>query len=241
MSNGPRPDGIILDLDDTLYAERSYFESGVVALAGWLTGTGGAGSDEWLDRLRADIARSGRAGMIDRIAVPNIAVHNGDGNGDDLATWRLSLLHVYRTHRPQLAPFDDVRPFLGRARAAGCRVALLTDGKSCVQRRKIRGLGLEAAFDAIVCTDDIDAPKPSPHGFRVAARLLGLAPKQCVYIADDARKDFIGPRGINMATIQIRRPLPWPLAGEAPGLEAEAERQVVSLDEAARILFGERA
>ncbi len=231
MIDGQRPDGIILDLDDTLYAERSYFESGVVALAGWLTGTGGAGSDEWLDRLRTDIARSGRAGMIDRIAVPD---------GGDPAGWRLSLLHVYRTHRPQLAPFDDVCPFLERARTAGCRVGLLTDGKSCVQRRKIRGLGLEAAFDAIVCTDDIDAPKPSPHGFHVAARLLGLAPKQCVYIADDARKDFIGPRSINMATIQIRRPLPWPLAGEAPGLEAEADRQVVSLDEAARILFGER-
>ena len=48
-------------------------------------------------------------------------------------------------------------------------LGLVTDGKSCVQWRKLRALGLEARLDALVVTDDLDTPKPSPEPFRVAA------------------------------------------------------------------------
>jgi putative hydrolase of the HAD superfamily len=217
------PKGILLDLDDTLYPERSYFDSGVRAVANWL------GGGDWEDRLRDDISRHGRSGVLDRIPVPR---------GMSETAWRAALLLTYRNHRPEVAFFDDVVPFMAQCRVHYCKLALVTDGKSAAQWRKLTALGLADMLDAIVCSDDIDSAKPAARPFEAACALIGLQPADCIYLADDASKDFIGPRGLGMDTLQIVRGLPYPLAKSAPGPEAEARRCANSLDEAARLLFG---
>jgi len=223
------PRAVVFDLDDTLYAEWSYFESGLGAVADFLAGPDSGRRAAWRERLHAEVAEHGRAGVFQRIPPPS-----GRNEG-----WIATLLQVYRAHRPTIATFPDVAPFLMRARRDGIRLGLVTDGKSLVQRRKIEALDLTSRLDAIVCTDDVDAPKPSVEPFLVAAALLGVTPEVCVYLADDASKDFIGPRRLGMGTIHLRRPLPRAVAKAAPGPEAEAERQVTTLAEAAELIFGE--
>lgn len=219
------PQGILLDLDDTLYPERNYFESGVRAVADWL------GGGEWPARLVDDVARHGRAGVLDRIPLPP---------GQSEGSWRAALLMVYRTHTPVLTPFDDMAPFIAACRAHGCRLGLVTDGKSAVQWRKLRALGLDTLLDAIICSDDIDSAKPATRPFEAACGLLGTAPANTIYLADDASKDFIGPHRLGMDSMQISRNLPYPLAKPAPAPEAEARRRATGLLDAARQLFGER-
>jgi putative hydrolase of the HAD superfamily len=222
--------GILLDLDDTLYPERAYFESGLAAVGDWLAGADSADQGAWRRRLSADVERNGRSGVLDRIARPPGQSQNG---------WRAALLQIYRTHKPKLAAFADVDGFIEYARREGCKLGLVTDGKSCVQWRKLTSLGLDHRLDAVICSDDIDAAKPALEPFLAAAALLGLEPKACAYLADDAAKDFIGPNQLGMTTVQIRRDLPFPLAGPAPNDAAKAAAQVTSLTEAAELLFGE--
>ena len=223
------PRAVIFDLDDTLFAEWSYFESGIGAVADFVAGPDGGRRTAWRERLRADVAQNGRAGVFQRIPLPPGRSEGG---------WIATLLHVYRCHRPTIATFPDVAPFLQRARREGIRLGLVTDGKSLVQQRKVEALDLPRRLDAIVCTDDIDAPKPSVDSFLAVAALLGVGPEVCVYVADDASKDFIGPRRLGMGTIHLRRPLPRAIAKTAPSPDAEAERLVTSLAEATELVFG---
>ena len=115
---------------------------------------------------------------------------------------------------------------------------MVTDGKSCAQRRKIEALGLAGKLDAVICSDDIDAPKPGVESFVAAAALMGAAVQACLYIGDDPSKDFIGPRRLGMETIRLRRPLPHPIAHAAPDPGAEARYCVTSLAEAGDLIFG---
>jgi putative hydrolase of the HAD superfamily len=220
---------VLLDLDDTLYPERSYFESGLAAVAAWVAAREGADDGAWRERLARDVAAHGRDGVLDRVEPPP---------GRTREQWRAALLHVYRTHAPRLVPFGDVEPFLARARSEGVKLGLVTDGKSRVQWRKLEALGLDRRLDAIVCSDDLDGRKPDAAPFLAAAALLDVPPEACTYVADDASKDFVAPHRLGMATIQVCRDLPFPLARTAPAADAEARCRVRSLAAAAEILFG---
>lgn len=222
------PRAVIFDLDDTLYAEWSYFESGLAAVADFVAGPDSGRRTAWRERLKADVAQNGRAGVFQGIPPPT-----GRSEG-----WIATLLHVYRTHRPTISTFPDVAPFLQRARRDGIRLGLVTDGKSLVQRRKIEALDLSSRMDAIVCTEDIDLPATAVEPFLVATALLGVGPEVCVYVADDASKDFIAPRRLGIGTIHLRRPLPRAVAKSAPSPDAGAERLVSSLAETAELIFG---
>jgi putative hydrolase of the HAD superfamily len=229
MTGEAAPRAILLDLDDTLYAERTYFESGLAAVADFVAGDDPAEQRNWRRQLFADVRDHGRKGALDRIPAPSDRRPDG---------WRTTLLHIYRTHRPELTAFPDVDGFIARARLEGWRLGLVTDGKSCVQRRKLEALALDVRLDAVVCSDDIDAPKPAVEPFLAAAALLDVPPESCVYVADDPSKDFIGPHSLGMGSVQLRRELAHPLARPAPHPGAEARHQVASLIEASELLFG---
>jgi putative hydrolase of the HAD superfamily len=220
---------VLLDLDDTLYAEWTYFESGLAAVADFVAGEDPDERRSWRRRLFADVRDHGRNGALDRIAPPTDRPAEG---------WRAALLHVYRTHRPELSAFPDVDGFIARARLERWRLGLVTDGKSCVQWRKLEALGLDRRLDAMICSDDIDAKKPAVEPFLAAAARLGVAPQACVYVADDPSKDFIGPHRLAMGSVQVRRALAHPLARPAPHPAAEARHRVASLTEASELLFG---
>lgn len=225
----PPPQAVLLDLDDTLYPERTYFESGLAAVADFVAGDDPAERCAWRRRLFADLRDHGRDGALERIPVP--AGKRAEG-------WRAALLQVYRNHKPEIAPFPDVDGFIARARLEGRRLALVAGGKSCEAWRKVLALGLLRRLDAVVCADDLDASAGSPTPFLAAAELLGAAPEACVYVSDDASKDFIAPNQLGMVTVQVRRGLAYPLARPAPHPAAEARRRVASLTEASDLLFG---
>ena len=48
----------------------------------------------------------------------------------------------------------------------------------------IQGLGIDNCFDAIVSDRDVTEGKPSPQGFLLAARELGVEPENCIVIED---------------------------------------------------------
>ncbi|MFC5949552.1 HAD-IA family hydrolase [Pseudonocardia lutea] len=64
-----------------------------------------------------------------------------------------------------------------RARAAGLRVALLSDAHSVPAEYAAR-------FDAVVLGGATGARKPDPEAFRRTAERLGLAPGDCVVVDD---------------------------------------------------------
>jgi putative hydrolase of the HAD superfamily len=214
---------LLVDLDDTLYEERLWFDSGLAAVADWLEARFGAGDASWPEVVAQEWANGGRHGVLDRIASRT--------HGDAAVVVR-ALLHVHRTARRQLEPFPDVPRFLARSREAGLDIAVVTDGSAAVQERKWQALGLEAA--TLVCTGDIDSCKPDPMVFRAAACRLGLETSECLVVGDDPTRDVAGARAAGMRSIELRRPLARPVreVAGAAGAPAAADHVAPDFDRA---------
>lgn len=191
---------VLFDLDDTLYRELDFVHGGFAAAACLVTAATGRPQDEVVARMVALHARDGRGAIFDHLLE--------ELDCPDPVLVRAMLL-VYRSHPPRIAPFPDVLPVLDRLAADGIPLGILTDGLASVQRRKLEALGLEGRFAVIVPTGELGdgAAKPSPLGFQVALRLLGLPARragEAVYVANDSGKDFAGARAAGLRTVRVR-------------------------------------
>lgn len=92
-----------------------------------------------------------------------------------------------------------------RARAAGMRIAWITNFTTERQILKLRTLGLEKAADFLVTSEEAGADKPSPAVFRMALELLGVAASDAVVIGDDLENDVRPAIALGMRTIWLRR------------------------------------
>jgi putative hydrolase of the HAD superfamily len=196
---------VLLDLDDTLYPEHDYLLSGIRAVARFAATRLGREAED-LDQSFHELLKEpeGRAELFDRL----LRRFNAWSPGL-VAT----LVHVYRTHEPELSPCMDVIPALLSLRGTGRRIGLVSDGPATVQRLKLKALGLVDWFDVVVFTDDLPpgCRKPSQIPFLVAAEALRTPPRSLAYIADDPAKDFLAPRQLGMRTIRVNRRLPHAL------------------------------
>jgi putative hydrolase of the HAD superfamily len=212
-----RPSGaVVFDLDDTLYLERDFVLSGFAAVGRWLRRTHGiAGFEPAAVRL----FEAGRRGDIFDAALAELGASNA------LVP---ELVDRYRSHRPRIALAPDAERWLAAA-PPGWALALITDGPVESQAGKVRALGLRRrGFCPVILTDRWGPAfrKPHPRAYEAVMQRLRLPPGRCLYIADNAGKDFAAPNRLGWATVQLTRPLglhqgPPPAPGHAPQLRLQ--------------------
>lgn len=188
---------VLFDVDDTLYSEIDFVESGFHAVAVHLARHySDIREDQAFERMLEVLRSEGRGKVFDKVL-------RGYGIHSENLT-RL-LLHVYRTHEPEIALFEDVPAVLKALREQGYRLGAVTDWMATVQRNKVNALALHDRLDVVVFTDDLGREhwKPSPIPFQVALDLLQVKPSEAVYVGDDPGKDFPGPNQLGMLTVQI--------------------------------------
>jgi len=115
------------------------------------------------------------------------------------------LVDVYRNHVPKIKPYNYViEGFLFLKKKA--YLALLSDGQSYVQQRKLSVLELEYFFDLIIYTGTFGRSyyKPHPIGFQKICRKLNVTPDKVSYIGDNPYTDFKTPKKMGMKTIRIK-------------------------------------
>lgn len=67
----------------------------------------------------------------------------------------------------------------------------------------IRRIAAESLFDAVVTSEDVEAPKPAPDVFLEAARRLGVAPEKC-RVYEDGDSGLQGARAAGMEAVDVR-------------------------------------
>lgn len=97
---------------------------------------------------------------------------------------------------PVPASFDLVR----RLRAAGLGVHLGTNQSRRRAAYMRDELGYDALFDVSCYSAELGVAKPDPDYFRAAARLIGAAPEQVVFV-DDTEPNVAAARRVGMAGI----------------------------------------
>ncbi|MBK8476496.1 MAG: HAD family hydrolase [Opitutaceae bacterium] len=217
---------VIFDLDQTLYPEADFVRSGFRAVAAHLAERCGGQASALAEEMESILWQEGRGSVFDLL-------YSRHGWGARVAPE--TLLHLYRTHVPELRLHADAADLLGHLRVP---LGLVTDGHPTTQHRKIAALGLESRFAAIVCTGDlgVHAAKPAATGFRVCLERLGVDPEQAAYVGDDAAKDFSGPRALGMRTVRVARTIETGFGWFTAGETTEADLVVEDLREAKEFL-----
>mgnify|MGYP001309683498 FL=1 len=210
---------LVFDLDDTLYPEASFNRSGYRAAGRWAEQSLGLTD---FGATLVELFDDGRRGDVFNAAL------TAHGRPADEATVA-RLVEVYRTHTPELTPFEDAIWALAHY-GAQAPLGLVTDGYLRVQQAKVAALGIANRFRQIVYTDALGGQefwKPNPAGFAAIERAVPEA-KAFVYIADNATKDFIAPNARGWRTIRIVRPLGEHRASQSP-VGGEPHDDILSL------------
>jgi len=174
---------LVLDLDDTLYAEIDFLYSAYQHIAFRLAPE----QSETLFNRLVELYHRGENAFQYLVKQYDV----------DLPT----LLDWYRFHIPQIRLFPHVEEQLNRLKA-DYRFALITDGRSVTQRNKVKALGLEPLLDFMVISEEVGSEKPSINNYRLVQDAL-----QCehyIYIGDNPKKDFVTPNKLGWKTICLR-------------------------------------
>lgn len=107
----------------------------------------------------------------------------------------------------ELKPFPDVRPFLRSLRRAGLRTGIVTHGWTTKQAEKLIRLDLVSLLDprAIFISDQVGISKPNAKLYSTALRVLGLGPREAMYVGDNLKHDIAPPKSLGMPTAWARR------------------------------------
>jgi putative hydrolase of the HAD superfamily len=85
-------------------------------------------------------------------------------------------------------------------------LALVTNGASVLQRRKLEAIGLERVFSAVVVSEELGVGKPAPAMFAAALDELGIAASGAVMVGNDLDRDVAGGLAAGVRPVWIRRP-----------------------------------
>lgn len=200
----PRPPkAIILDLDDTILdsgdpdvswrricAEfAGNFDDGVtparflaalIDARDWFWDNDRQAREGRLDLLAARRTIFGRALACLGVASPEQALVD-------------AMARRYTVLRDQaVTPFRGALAALERLRGSGLKLALLTNGSTEMQWRKIRHFRLAGFFDHIQVEGDLGFGKPDARAFRYALAALDVTPEKAWMVGDNLLADIEG-------------------------------------------------
>lgn len=87
-------------------------------------------------------------------------------------------------------PFHDTRPALERARAAGLKLAIISNSDRDLIAHSLKHIGVH--FDEVIVAEDCGAYKPDRRVFDSALAQIGEAPERILHVAFGFKYD-IGP------------------------------------------------
>lgn len=185
---------IAFDLDDTLYKERDYVRSGLLAVAREAAHASGLPEDNLAAMMLT--APDGHA-AFDALAARLAEA----GAADIFPVWRM--VATYRNHLPALQPDPAVEAVLAGLKSRAHTLVLITDGNPVRQHAKISALGLSRFFGDknIIVSGDTGADKTTPLPF-ASAEALAPAMRR-VYVGDNPAKDFHWPNLRGWHTVML--------------------------------------
>ena len=206
------PKAILLDLDDTIIAGeslklecwervRSEFAAEIdFTEPGKLIESILEHSDTfWSDPERHRIWRQNLEGARRMIVLQTFTDWKSDNR--ELAERMADRFSVIREQA--IHPFPGAIDTVRRFREEGVGLALITNGGSAPQRRKIQRFGLEELFDHIFIEGEHGFGKPDERIYAKALSALGAEPEDTWMIGDNPIWDVVAPQKLGIRGIWI--------------------------------------
>jgi putative hydrolase of the HAD superfamily len=178
---------IVFDLDDTLYPEADYVDSGVRHVCAQIKSLCGQDCYEVIQAHRLQDANLDWLSLVCELTGLKPSVKE-------------SLLWMYRLHLPDIKLTENCSVSLEKIKTAALAAAVLTDGRSLTQKLKLTALGLNH-WPAYI-SEDYCSAKPAPDRFKAIQK--DFPADQYVYVADNVQKDFLGCNPLGWLGIGMR-------------------------------------
>lgn len=206
------PRAILLDLDDTIIANEVFKEECWERIGiEFSNHLNGVSTDQflysimkqsdlfWADAERHRIWRQKlekARRVIVGLAFAELGIHDNslaEGIADRFSTLRDEAL------RPFPGAIETVQNFKER----GIKLALVTNGNSETQRKKIQRFDLSRLFDHILIEGEQGIGKPDERIYIKALQLLGTEPEETWMIGDNIEWDVLAPQRVGIKGIWI--------------------------------------
>lgn len=203
---------ILVDMDDTIITDDAVSEETWLAVCRKFApideGTDAkalraaikhVADDYWKD---PDNHRKGRLDLKEtRREIVRSALSSIGSRNTDMAD------HIADTYTAEkelaVAPVPGAIETLHSLRRAGLRLALVTNGNSDVQRRKIEKYGLDCIFDYILIEGEFGVGKPDPSVFTTALEKLNVRPSYTWMVGDDLERDIAGAQRLGIRGVWV--------------------------------------
>ncbi len=185
---------LVFDLDDTLYPEITFVQSGFKEVALWLEENFGLDQTEVYNDLQLMLKEKGRGEIFNDV----LKKHK-------LLSKQLlkQCIKIYRLHEPHIKLCPEAISCLKRF--SHFPLYVVTDGHKLVQANKVKALELNPYIKHAYITYryGIKNGKPSPYCFELIAKKENVPFNQIIYIADNPTKDFVGIKPLGFKTIRL--------------------------------------
>ncbi|HPL26305.1 MAG TPA: HAD family hydrolase [Myxococcota bacterium] len=193
-------EGVVFDMDDTLYLERDYALSGFRAVARFLASPDESAVDVLYRHMAETFESGNRRTVFNQVLLewPHLQ-----------ATASVKeLVQIYRNHDPAIHLLPGIADLLTELKAQGIPVGLISDGFLPSQESKFRALGIRELVDPAIFTDAWGSEfwKPHPRAFMSTAQTWGIPDSRLAYIGDNPAKDFVAPSALGWRTVRLRIP-----------------------------------
>ena len=187
---------LLFDLDDTLYDEKQFVQSGFIIVAEFIECKLKINKENFY-KILTDIFNNGSRGNIFNLALERVNV----AYEEDIIQ---SMVKIYREHNPKIRLAEDIKSLIIKLKEI-YSLGIVTDGYFEVQKKKVQALKLEELFDSIIYTDQYGKEywKPNVYGYKLALEEFKVLSEEVVYIGDNPHKDFIGARKIGITTVRV--------------------------------------
>ncbi|NCD33476.1 MAG: HAD family hydrolase [Spartobacteria bacterium] len=227
------PQGVLFDLDDTLYPERQYVHSGFEAVAAFIYRIYGK-------RIYDDLTTCYDSGERSNV-FGTVLNRYFDVVEDSLLR---QIVSIFWSHRPRIDLYEDARIGMALLFTKGIKVGVITTGQSAIQRAKIEALALKPLLDGLIYTDELigepEPGRPCEDAFHIAALMMDVELCDLCYVGDNPYTDFVVPRRMGIPSIRVRRDGTEHASKEPPSIGFQPDAEIDSLEKIT-LCFQQRA
>jgi HAD superfamily hydrolase (TIGR01509 family) len=123
----------------------------------------------------------------------------------DAAALTSEKYEAYFEHLDRVRPIDAILD-VAKEHKGKLPMAVATGSSRTGVTRTLTAIGMLDFFDAVVCADDVQRPKPDAETFLTAAAKLGVEPRHCLAF-EDAAPGLASARAAGMDVIDVNEVL----------------------------------
>lgn len=97
--------------------------------------------------------------------------------------------------------YPGVLHLLKMLRSKSVSLALVTDMTAAIQFKKLRILKLVHMFDVVVTSEEMGCEKPTPKIFKVCLEKMGIDAQFAIHVGDDYQRDIVGARAAGLKSV----------------------------------------